>query len=104
MGSPPRLRPEDMMMRRPREKDFRRPDVVIGTRDWGMVERFLRDPESGETMRPRAACKWHVRIVLRDGERWHLNLLVSESTRRSRITLEAAANLGRGSKHDRETC
>ncbi len=29
--------------RRPREENFRRPDVVVGTRDWEAVERFLCD-------------------------------------------------------------
>ena len=92
--------PEDTMTSRPREKDFRRPDVVIGTRDWDTVERFLRDPKSGETVRPRAVRRQHVRIVLQDGERCYLNLLVSETAQRSRITSEAAAKLGQGSKHD----
>jgi hypothetical protein len=74
------------MVRRPREEDFRRPDVVIGTRDWDAVERFLRDLEPGETVRPGAIHRQHVHIVLQDGERWYLNLLVSETARRSRIT------------------
>jgi hypothetical protein len=29
--------------RRPREINFRRPDVVIGTKDWESVEGFLRN-------------------------------------------------------------
>jgi hypothetical protein len=39
--------------------------------------------------------------VLQSGERWYLNLLVSETARRSRITSAAAAKLGRGSVHDK---
>jgi hypothetical protein len=39
--------------------------------------------------------------VLQSGERWYLNLLVSETAQRSRITLAAAAMLGRGSVHDK---
>ncbi len=80
--------------RRPREQNFRRPDVVVGTRDWEAVERFLcnvgpdRNAELGETR------KQHIRIVLQDGERWYLNLLMSE-------TSMAAAKLGRGSVHDK---
>jgi hypothetical protein len=49
----------------------------------------------------RETSKHHVRIVLQSGERWYLNLLVSETARRSRITLAAAAKLGRGSVHDK---
>ncbi len=29
--------------KRPREMNFRKPDVVIGTKDWESVERFLRN-------------------------------------------------------------
>jgi hypothetical protein len=32
-------------VRRPRELNFRKPDVVIGTRDWETVERFLCNVE-----------------------------------------------------------
>ncbi len=74
--------------------------MVIGTRDWDTVKRFLRDLETGETVRPGAIRRQHVCIVLQDGERWYLNLLVSETSRRSRITSEAAANLDRGNKLD----
>ncbi len=95
---------EDTMMTWPREKEFRRPDVMIGTRDRGLLERFLHDrwmdPELEETLRPGAVCRWHIRIVLWEGERWYLNLLVSETSQRSRITSEAAAKLGRESKED----
>jgi hypothetical protein len=45
--------------------------------------------------------KHHVRIVLQGGERWYLNLLVSETARQSRIISAAAAKLGRGSVHDK---
>jgi hypothetical protein len=31
--------------KRPREMNFRKPDVVIGTRDWETVERFLCNVE-----------------------------------------------------------
>jgi hypothetical protein len=62
--------PEDTMATWPQEKDFRRPDVVIGTRDWGLLERFLRDrwmyPELEETLQPGAVCRWHIGIVLRE--------------------------------------
>jgi hypothetical protein len=44
--------------------------------------------------------KQHVCIVLQNGERWYLNLLMSETAQQSRITSEAAAKLGRGSKRD----
>jgi hypothetical protein len=88
------------MVRWPREENLRRPDVVIGTRVWDTVERFLRDMGSEATMRLTETRKQHVRIVLQNGERWYLNLLVSETARRSRITSEAAAKLGQGSEHD----
>ncbi len=52
------------MTRRPREEDFRRLDVVIGTRDWEMVERFLREVGPDETAELRETRKQHVRIVL----------------------------------------
>ncbi len=39
--------------------------------------------------------------MLQDGERWYLNLLVSETARRSRITSAAAAKLGRGGVRDK---
>jgi hypothetical protein len=60
-------------------------DVVIGTRDWETVERFLCDVRPDETAGLRETRKQHVRIVLQDGERWYLNLLVSETAQRSRI-------------------
>jgi hypothetical protein len=87
--------------RRPRELNFRKPDVVIGTRDWETVERFLCDVETDKTAGLRETRKHHVRIVLQGGERWYLNLLVSETARQSRITSAAAAKLGRGSVHDK---
>jgi hypothetical protein len=68
--------------------------VVISTRDWETVERFLRDVGPDKTAELRETCKQHVRIVLQDGERWYLNLLVSETAQGSRITLMAAAKLG----------
>ncbi len=77
------------------------PDVVIGTRDWEAVERFLCNVRPDETAELRETRKQHIRIVLQDGERWYLNLLVSETAQRSRITSMAAAKLGRGSKHDK---
>ncbi len=49
----------------------------------------------------RETHKYHVRIVLQNGERLYLNLLVSETARQSRITSAAAAKLGRGSVHDK---
>jgi hypothetical protein len=88
------------MTRRPHEDNFRRPDVVIGTRDWEAVERFLCNVRPDETAELRETRKQHVRIVLQDGERWYLNLLVSETAQRSRITSMAAAKLGRGSEYD----
>jgi hypothetical protein len=39
--------------------------------------------------------------VLQSGERWYLNLLVSETARQSRIISTAATKLGRGSVHDK---
>ncbi len=87
--------------RRPRELNFRKPDMVIGTRDWETVERFLFNVEPDRNAGLRETCKHQVRIVLQSGERWYLNLLVSETVRRSRITSAAAAKLGRGSVHDK---
>ncbi len=74
---------------------------MIGTRDWEAVERFLCNVRPLETTELRETRKQHVRIVLQDGERWYLNLLVSETAQRSRITSMAAAKLGRGSEHDK---
>ncbi len=73
----------------------------MGTRDWKTVERFLRDVGPDETAELRETRKQHVRIVLQDGERWYLNLLVSENVQRSRITSMAAAKLGRGNEHEK---
>ncbi len=87
--------------RRPRELNFRKPDMVIGTRDWETVERFLCNVVPDKMARLRETRKHHVRIVLQSGERWYLNLLVSETARQSRITSAAAAKLGRGSVHDK---
>jgi hypothetical protein len=89
------------MTMRPREENFRRPDLVIGTRDWETVKRFLRDVGPDETVQLRETRKQHVRIVLQDGERWYLNLLVSETAWRSRITSMAATKLGGGNEHDK---
>jgi hypothetical protein len=69
--------------RRPRELNFRKPDVVIGTRDYETVERFLCNVEPDRIARLRETRKHHVRIVLQSGERWYLNLLVSKTVRRS---------------------
>ncbi len=55
----------------------------------------------GRQMTERETHKYHVRKVLQSGERWYLNLLVSETARQSRITSAAAAKLGRGSVHDK---
>ncbi len=60
--------------RRPREQNFRRPDVVIGTRDWEAVERFLCNVGPDRNAELRETRKQHIRIVLQDGERWYLNL------------------------------
>jgi hypothetical protein len=83
------------------EMNFRRPDVVISTRDWETVERFLCNVEPDKITKLRETHKHHVRIELQSGERWYLNLLVSETARRSRITLAAAAKLGREGVHDK---
>jgi hypothetical protein len=58
------------------------------------------DPDLEEALRLRPVYRWHIPIVLRDGERVYLNLLQSETVRRSRITAGAAAKLGRESKED----
>jgi hypothetical protein len=87
--------------RRPRELNFRKPDLVIGTRDLKTMERFLCNVEPDRIARLRETRKHHVRIVLQSGERWYLNLLVSETAQRSRITSAAAAKLGRRSVHDK---
>ncbi len=44
--------------------------------------------------------KWHVRVILQNGERVYLNLLLSETAQRSRITARAAAKLGRENEED----
>ncbi len=93
--------PGYLTARRPRELNFRKPDVVIGTRDWETVERFLCNGEPDKIAGLRETRKHHVRIVLQSGERWYLNLLVSETVQRSRITSAAAAKLGRGCVHDK---
>ncbi len=71
---------------------------MIRTRDWNLLERLLRDrwmdPELEEALRPRGAYRWHIRIVLQDGERLYLNLLVSQDHCRG------ATKLGRESKED----
>jgi len=87
--------------KRPREMNFRKPDVVIGTKDWESVERFLRNVEPDKMAELRETHKYHVRIVLQSGERWYLNLLVSETARQSRIISTAATKLGRGNVHDK---
>jgi hypothetical protein len=48
----------------------------------------------------RETRKYHMRIVLRSGERWYLNLLVSETARQSRIISTAATKLGRENVQD----
>jgi hypothetical protein len=57
--------------RRPRELNFRNPDVVIGTRDWEAVERFLCNTEPNRNAELRETRKQHICIVLRGGERWY---------------------------------
>jgi hypothetical protein len=89
--------------KRPREMNFRKPDVVIGTRDWEAVERFLCNMVPDKMAGLRETHKYHVRIVLQSGERWYLNLLVSEAARQSRIISTAATKLGRGSVHDKRS-
>jgi hypothetical protein len=81
--------------------NFRRPDVVIGTKDWESVEGFLRNVEPDKMAELRETHKYHVRIVLQSGERWYLNLLVSETARQSRIISTAATKLGRENVHDK---
>ncbi|MFN9939780.1 MAG: hypothetical protein ACK56I_09940 [bacterium] len=39
--------------------------------------------------------------MLQSGERWYLNLLVSETAQQSRIISTAATKLGRGNVHDK---
>ncbi len=87
--------------RRPREMNFRRPDMVIGTKDWESVEGFLCNVQPDKMAEMRETHKYHVRIVLQSGERWYLNLLVSETARQSRIISTAAAKLGRENVHDK---
>jgi hypothetical protein len=87
--------------KRPREMNFRKPDVVIGTRDWEAVERFLCNMVPDKMAGLRETHKYHARIVLQSVERWYLNLLVSETARQSRIISTAATKLGRGSMHDK---
>ncbi len=81
--------------------NFRKPDVVIGTRDWEAVERFLCNKVPDKMAGLRETHRYHARIVLQNGERWYLNMLVSEAARQSRIISTAATKLGRGSVHDK---
>jgi hypothetical protein len=53
-----------------REMNFRKPDVVIGTRDWEAVERFLCNMAPDKMAGLRETHKYHARIVLQSGERW----------------------------------
>jgi hypothetical protein len=63
--------------RRPRELNFRKPDVVIGTRDWETVERFLcnvvrtRWPGYGDPQAPcpHSAAEWREVVSEPAGER-----------------------------------
>ncbi len=80
--------------------NFRTPDVVIGTKDWESVEGFLRNVEPDRMAELREMRKYHMRVVLRNEERWYLNVLVSETARQSRILSTAATMLGRESVHD----
>jgi hypothetical protein len=80
---------------------FRRPDVVIGTKDWESVEGFLRNVEPDKMAELKEKRKYHMRVVLRNEERWYLNVLVSETARQSRILSTAAIMLGRESVHDK---
>jgi hypothetical protein len=86
--------------KRPREMNFRTPDVVIGTKDWESVEGFLRNVEPDRMAELKETRKYHMRVVLRNEERWYLNVLVSETARQSRILSTAATMLGRESVHD----
>ncbi len=81
--------------------NFRKPDVVIGTRDLEAVERFLCNTVPDKMAGLRETHKYHARIVLQSGERWYLNMLVSEAARQSRIISTAATKLCRGSVHDK---
>jgi hypothetical protein len=87
--------------KRPREMNFRTPDVVIGTKDWESVEGFLRNVEPDKMAELKEKRRYHMRVVLRNEERWYLNVLVSETTRQSRILSTAATMLGRESVHDK---
>jgi hypothetical protein len=53
--------------RNPRELNFRKLDVVIGTRDWETVERFLCNVVPDKMAGLREMHKYHVRIVLQSG-------------------------------------
>jgi hypothetical protein len=99
MGSSPRL--QVCWRLPPREMNFGKPDVVIGTKDWESVERFLCNMEPDKMAGLRETHKYHAPIVLQSRERWYLNLLVSETARQSRIISTAATKLGRGSVHDK---
>jgi hypothetical protein len=87
--------------KRPREMNFRTPDVVIGTKDWESVEGFLRNVEPDKMAELKEKRRYHMRVVLRNEERWYLNVLVSETARQSRILSTAATMLGRESVHDK---
>jgi hypothetical protein len=82
--------------------DCRRPDVIVGTDNWNLLEGFLRgtwdSPERVEDTLRELLCKWHILVVLQNGERMYLNLLQSGTVQRSRITARAAAKLGRESE------
>jgi hypothetical protein len=47
--------------KRPREMNFRRPDVVIGTKDGESVEGFLRNVEPDKMAELRETRKYHIR-------------------------------------------
>jgi hypothetical protein len=73
--------------------------VIVRTDNWGALEGFQcyaeNSPERTEDALRELLRKWHIRMVLQDGERMYLILLQGEALRRSNITTRAEAKLGK---------
>jgi hypothetical protein len=75
------------------------PDVIIGWPDWGKVQPFVSSgwAVSGQTPPGAAApaTKWHLRMNQKGDPPVYLNVEMDPMRRRSTITHEAAARIGR---------
>ncbi len=115
------MEPETQLFLGPQKSEPRRPDMMIGMKDWEFIREFLhndweslevkenrkqvpRFPEIGESRKQVPPLKWHIRIrmVLQNGERTYLNVHKSLVNHRSKITSQAAAKLER--KSEGECC